>query len=101
MQSKADSFSAYLEAKQKSTEAPKPAGAAGGTALSLLAALSKAPQMAMGISELQQASGMSFLEFSQALKRLQDSGYCKISGEAGQEQAALTRLGMDVASLAG
>ncbi len=99
MQSKADSFSAYLEAKQKSAQSQKPAAVAGGTALSVLAVLSKAPQTAMGIRDLQEASGMSFLEFSQALKRLQDSGYVEISGEAGQEQAALTRLGLDVASL--
>jgi len=102
MQSKADSFSAYLEAKQRARQMGQPEAApTGGTALSILAVLGKAPQLSMSLSDLQQASGMNFLAFSQACQRLQESGYITIAGEPSQEKATLTKLGLDVASLAG
>lgn len=99
--SKAESFTAYLEAKQKERPAEPARTSAGGTALSVLAVLGAAPQFTMALVELQRASGMSFLDFSQAIKKLDESGYLKVWGNPGQESAQLTKLGLDVAKLAG
>jgi DNA-binding IclR family transcriptional regulator len=97
--SKAESFTAYLEARQKERAAPA-APASGGTSLSLLAALASAPQWAMALAELQQASGMHFADFSQSVKRLVDTGYLTVGGQPGSETAQLTKLGSEVAALA-
>jgi hypothetical protein len=97
--SNAESFTAYLEARQKERAAPA-APASGGTSLGLLAALAGAPQWAMALAELQQASGMNFADFSQSIKRLVDTGYLTVSGQPGSETAQLTRLGSEVADLA-
>jgi DNA-binding HxlR family transcriptional regulator len=99
-QSKAESFTAYLEAKRRSERerlAPKPGG---GTALTVLGALALDGQGVMLLSDLHQASGMSFLDFSQALKRLVDTGYVTVQGEPGRESVLLTKLGAEVAELA-
>ena len=96
--SKAESFTAYLEEKQRQERAKSAATATSGTAMSILAALTGGRHMAL--TELQAASGMSFADFAEALKRLQNSGYLTISGEPGREVAELTRLGEDVAELA-
>jgi hypothetical protein len=99
--SKATSFIPYLEGSQKERELrDRPAPASGGTAFSVLAALADAQQGVMALGDLQQASGMSFLDFSQALQRLADSGYLTVSGQPGKENAQLTTLGADVAALA-
>jgi hypothetical protein len=63
--SKAESITAYLEARQQQRAAPAPP-ASSGTSLSLLAALAGAPQGAMALAELQQASGMNLGDFLQA-----------------------------------
>ena len=96
--SKADSFTAYLEYKQQLEKQKTPA--TGGTALSILAALAKNANQSLPVAELQPASGMSLLDFAEALKRLRDSGYITMTGTPGQETVALTPLGNDVASLA-
>jgi len=99
-QSKAESFTAYLEEKQRLERLPKPAaGGAGGAVLPLLAVLAAAPGRPMAVSALQAASGMSFLDFSNALKRLADAGYLTLSGAPGQETALLTKLGAEVAEV--
>jgi DNA-binding IclR family transcriptional regulator len=97
--SKAESFTAYLEARQQERAAPA-APASGGTSFSLLAALAGAPQWTMTLAELQQASGMSFGDFSQSLQPLVDTGYLTLSGQPGSETAQLTKLGSQVADLA-
>jgi hypothetical protein len=102
--SKVTSFIPYLEAKQKEQrqmrEAPKPAATStGGTALSLLTVLANAPAGGMKLAELQPASGMNYLEFSEALKRLSDSGYLTVTGAPGSEVAQLTKVGAEVADL--
>jgi hypothetical protein len=97
--SKAESITAYLEARQKERAAPA-APASGGTSLSLLAALAGAPQGTMVLAELQQASGMNFGDFLQAIKRLADTGFLTVSGQFGSETAQLTKLGSEVADLA-
>jgi|SRR5271157_4072398 len=97
--SKAESITAYLEARQKERAAPA-APASSGTSLSLLAVLAGAPQGAMALAELHQASGMNFGDFYQAVKRLADSGFLTVSGQFGSETAQLTKLGSEVADLA-
>lgn len=97
--SKAESFTAYLEARQKERAAP-PVPATGGTSFGLLAALASAPQWAMALAELQQASGMNLGDFLQATKRLADTGFLTVSGPFGSETAQLTRLGSEAADLA-
>jgi hypothetical protein len=42
---------------------------------------------------------MSFTNFAEAVKRLQDLGYIIIEGVPGSEAVQLTQLGSDVASL--
>lgn len=102
-QSKAESFTAYLEEKQRlkaqraNIAALAPAGA---SPISLLKVLAAAPGGRMSLTDLQAAGGMSFLDFSQTLKRLADSGYLTVAGNPSQEIAELTKLGADVADLA-
>jgi hypothetical protein len=93
---KADSFTAFLEAKQRLK--PSAAAATGATPLSLLFKLAEAGPMAL--AELQSASGMAFAEFSSAVKNLGDSGYLSVSGAPGHEAASLTSLGENVSRLA-
>jgi hypothetical protein len=96
MQSKADSFSAFLEARQKSRAS---APTSGGTALSLLNTLAVADQQQMAVQELMSASSMTLTDFADSLKSLKESGYVTLSGAAGAEVAKLTPLGQDVTRL--
>ena len=96
MQSKADSFSAFLEAKQKSRSS---APASGGTALSLLNTLASVDQQQMAVKDLMADSGMTLTDFADALKSLKESGYLTLSGAPGAEVAKLTTLGQDVTRL--
>jgi hypothetical protein len=98
---KSDALLYYLEASEKMRKARSGATpAAGGTALSVLTALAADPQGVMALTDLQKASGMGFLEFSEALKRLVGTGYLTVSGQPGSETAQLTKLGVEVADLA-
>jgi hypothetical protein len=94
--SKADSFSAYLEAKQRVKASPAPAG---GTALSLLTALAGAPQKTMPVADLMSATGMGITGFADALKSVRELGYITVSGPPTAESATLTQMGEDVARL--
>jgi len=96
MQSKADSFSAFLEARQKSRAS---APATGGTSLSLLNTLAGANQQQMAVNDLMASSGMTLTDFADSLKSLKESGYLTLSGAAGAEVAKLTTLGQDVTRL--
>ncbi len=99
--SKADSFSAYLEAKQQKSRGLRSATpAVGGTPFTVLTVLAGAPQQSRALAELQPATGMTFVDFSQALKRLEESGYITVAGDPGREIVQLTKLGADVAQLA-
>jgi DNA-binding MarR family transcriptional regulator len=97
MQSKADSFSAYLEARQRSKSSPP---ASSGTSLALLSALANADQQQMAVKDLMDASGMPLTDFADALKSLKESGYLTLSGPPDAEVAKLTNLGQDVTRLA-
>jgi len=100
-QSKADSFTAYLEAKQRSEKAKKSPPPTGGTAFSILAVLAGNAGQPMPLTpDLQAASGMTFTGFADAIKHLQASGYITVVGDPGSESAQLTALGSQVASLA-
>jgi len=97
MQSKADSFSAFLEARQKSRSS---APATGGTSLSLLNTLAGADQQQMAVNDLMAGCGMTLTDFADALKSLKESGYLTLSGApAGSEVVKLTALGQDVTRL--
>ncbi|MCC7175598.1 MAG: hypothetical protein IT159_10410 [Bryobacterales bacterium] len=98
--SKADSFTAYLEEKQRREKAKPVEKGTGGSALALVAAFVEAPDRSMPLSDLQAASGMTFGDFADAVKQLQASGYLTVSGGPGSETAELTPLGEDVAKLA-
>lgn len=98
--SKADSFTAFLQEKERLRVSRQPQQKSGPTALSLLQVLAEAPDRQMPIKDVQAASGMSFTEFADALKMLQDSRYLTLSGPPGGESAVLTPLGVDVAALA-
>ena len=102
-QSKADSFTAYLEAKQRAEKAKQsPPASAGGTALSILAVLAGNAGLPMPlVPDLQTASGMTFSGFADAIKRLQETGYITLVGPPGSEVAQLTNLGAQVAPLGG
>ena len=93
---KADSFTAFLEAKQRLK--PSAAASTGATPLSLLFKLAQAGSMPL--AELQSASGMAFAEFSSAVTDLGNSGYVEVTGEPGHEVAKLTALGQNVSRLA-
>src|SRR2546423_5513663 len=74
--SKADSFSAFLEARQRS----KLRSATGsGTPLALLNALADAEQKQMPVKDLMTASGMAITDFADALKSLQASGHQRMN----------------------
>jgi predicted transcriptional regulator len=94
---KADSFSAYLEAMQRSKSS---APSSTGTPLSLLNALAGAEKKAMPLTELMNASGMAFPEFAEALKTLRDSGYLTLGGPPSAELVTLTSQGEEVSRLA-
>lgn len=96
MQSKADSFSAYLEAMQRSKSAP----ASNGTPLSLLNALAGAEKKSMPLTDLMSAGGMEFPEFAEALKTLRDSGYLTLGGTPSAPVVTLTSQGEEVSRLA-
>jgi hypothetical protein len=93
---KADSFTAYLEAKQRLQ--PSAPAATGATPLSLLFKVAEAGQTPL--AELQAASRMPFGEFAAALKNLSNSDYLTVSSAPGHEVASLTTLGEDVSRLA-
>ena len=95
---KADSFTAYLEAKQRSERSRQ--APTGGTAFSLLNILADAQGKQMPIAELMAASGMPFGAFADALKSLGELGYLTLSGPPASEIVALTKLGEDVSKLA-
>ena len=97
--SKADSFTAYLEEKQRLKATPA-VSAGGNTPLSLLFTLAEAPQAEMKLAELQAATGMPFEEFASAIKNLGDLRYLTVAGSPGSEIVTLTALGRDVSRLA-
>ncbi len=98
-QSGTNSFTTYLEEKQRWERQQKMRPAQGATALSVLGVLAQYGK-AMPLPDLQAASDMSFTDFAESVRRLQDSGYLTISGAPGSELAELTELGADVGSLA-
>jgi len=101
--SPADSFTAYLEEKQRLEKqaAAAPAATGGATPLSILAVLAATPDRKLALADLQAGSGMSFADFAPAMSKLSELGYVTLSGAPGHEVAELTKLGVDVAGLLG
>jgi predicted transcriptional regulator len=95
-----NTFTTYLEEKQRWEKQRQASPARGSTALSLLGVLAQTSDGSMPLTDLQAASDMSFSDFAEAMKRLQDSGYLTIAGTPGSESAQLTKLGAEVGSLA-
>ena len=98
--SKADSFTAYLEAKQRRQKERQAQPVSGGTPLSILGIIAASGANAMPLADLQASSGMNFTSFAESIKRLRDSDYIVITGAPGGESAELTKLGNEVAALA-
>jgi hypothetical protein len=82
--SKAESFTAYLEAKQRMELSERAAS-------SIRSRLVGAPDCRMALVELQAASDMSFLAFAEQLTRMQASGDLNVIGVPGREMAELVR----------
>ena len=96
--SKADSFTAFLQERQRLksvSQTPRPAA----SPMTILGVLAGASDRQMLVQEVQAASGMSFGDFAAALNGLRDSGYLTLSGPPGGESVVLTALGVDVAGL--
>jgi predicted transcriptional regulator len=94
---RAGSFSAFVEEDLKQQRIRQ--GAPKFSAISLLAALLQQENRELPVSELMSQSGMGFLEFSEALKNLTAAGMIGLSRAGGQEVAALTEKGEEVALL--
>jgi predicted transcriptional regulator len=95
---KADSFTAYLEQKQRAGSSAKTAP--GSTPLTVLIKLAGAPGQQMPLTELMTVTGLAFVDFAEAVKTLSSSGYIAVAGSPGSEVASLTKLGESVAQLA-
>ena len=96
--SNADSFTAFLQEKQR-LKSMRQTAQPGASPLTLLQILADAPDRQMAVQQVQAASGMSFASFAEALTGLRNSGYLILTGPPGGESAALTGLGFDVAGL--
>ena len=96
--SKADSFTAFLQEKQR-LKSMRQTAQPGASPLTLLQVLADAPDRQMPVQQVQADSGMSFAGFAEALTGLRNSGYLILTGPPGGESAALSGLGVDVASL--
>jgi predicted transcriptional regulator len=95
---KADSFTAFLEAQQRLQSSEQ--SVVDITPLTLLFKLAEAPNLKMPVTELMAASGMSFTDFAEALKSLNESGYVTLAGPPSNEVASLTKLGEGASHLA-
>lgn len=98
-QSGTNSFTTYLEEKQRWEKQKQVAPVAPGTAFSVLALLAGNAGQSMQLTDLQASSGMSFTDFAEAIKRLQEMRYITLSGPPASESAQVTEFGSDVASL--
>jgi hypothetical protein len=108
--SKASSFTAYIEAKQRWERRNQAIPVAGWTALSILVVLAGNAEQPMPLPDLQATSDLSFFIFAKAIKRaavdrraapaLLDSDCIVLAGVPGSESAQLTTLGAEVALLA-
>jgi predicted transcriptional regulator len=94
---KAESYTAYLEAKQRIKESRPTTG--GGSTFSLLRILATASDKQMSVANLMATSSMAFGEFAEALKSLGELGYLTLSGSPSNEIATLTKQGEEIANL--
>jgi predicted transcriptional regulator len=95
---KADSFTTYLEEKQRAAASAQKAP--GGTPLTVVLTLADAPERQMPLTELMRLTGLALVDFAEAVKTLSDSGYITVKGSPGSEVAGLTNLGQVLAQMA-
>ena len=91
------SFTAYLEsARKRKSDATPPAV----TPISVLEILSRQPQRAMAMADLETLSGMDSTRFRNVLKSLVDLAYVTVEGPPLEAAVALTDKGAEAAVLA-
>jgi hypothetical protein len=92
---KAGSFLPYLEAsRQRQDPAAAPSGRV--SPLTLLAILARQAQHSLPMFDLQTLGGMEAQRYAEALKRVKDSGWVEISGDAPEQVVKLTDSGLKV-----
>jgi hypothetical protein len=94
---KPGTFLPFLEASQRDKSSGWPAPT---SPLTLLEILARQVQQALPMADLQTLSGMEANRYRESLKRLRDTGYIAIEGEALAEVVRLTERGAEVARLA-
>ena len=93
-----DSFGTFLESVQRNSQQPQQSPpATAGAPLKLLGTL--AEHGAQPLQELMAQSGLSFTEFADSMKTMQDTGLLEISGTPGQEQVDITPRGRQLTHL--
>jgi predicted transcriptional regulator len=91
------SFTAYLEsARKRKSDVTSPSV----TPISVLEILSRQPQRAMAMTDLETLSGMDSARFRNVLKSLADMAYVTVEGPAVEAAVALTEKGAEAAVLA-
>jgi len=99
-QSGTNSFTTYLQEMQRWEKRKEPIPVGVSTAFVLLTVLAGNSGQPMAlIPDLQAAGGMSFNDFAEAIKRLEEAGYIALTGGPARESAQLTEFGADVAAL--
>jgi len=91
------SFTAYLESTQKGKSE---AAAAPVSPITVLEILSRQPQRAMAMADLEKLSGMDSTRFRTVLKSLMDLAYVTVQGPALDAAVTLTDKGAEAAVLA-
>jgi predicted transcriptional regulator len=91
------SFTAYLESTRKDKSE---AAAAPVSPITVLEILSRQPQRAMAMADLEKLSGMDSTRFRSVLKSLVDLAYVTVEGPALEAAVTLTDKGAEAAVLA-
>jgi hypothetical protein len=94
MSSRIGSFAPYLDALNSSQTPPVSPHS---QALALLIELAKTDEQPLNV--LQAASGLTFSEFADAVKWLQEAEFISVSGAPGQEVVSLTASGRTLGAL--
>jgi hypothetical protein len=95
-ETKAGSFTTFLQARQGKKAAPKASPVA---ALGMIARLVKHKDHEMPLADLMEESEMGFAAFSEALESMQEAGVLELTGKPGEEIARLTDKGRESVGL--
>jgi len=96
-QTKAGSFSAFLEARLRRERGQQPGSPV--AALDLLGILAAVDRQQLPVADLMGKSGMEFVEYAEALKSLRSAGLVATTGTPGTEIVQLTPKGAQIADL--